>query len=477
MTTALRVLRTLLLVGALIGCASAQAVYLSGSGMGQALIYPYYTVRSTDGNAFNTYISIGNADTQAKALRVRFREGRNGREVLGFNLFLHPGAVWAAALVPGPNGARLLSRDPTCSIPAFNTLQGSAPYLDLSPALFTGNQADGLGEAEDRVREGYVEVLEMASLSGSFIEANSTDCANVRAGSIPTLFPPGGYLYGTLTLINVQSGLDFTLPAEALAQLASAAYYRAPSDPYPDFNAAEIGRVATFTYTDKLYRIEMPSALAAVEAAIARRHIVNEIALDAVTQSATDWVITMPTRRFHASGIASVFFNEAIGANGDLRIGGSFLSRSGKRVWIVDNCGFLCPPDTHERRVVAPWTTTVLGFSGATSVTAAAGTTAVLGSTNGWLIGLPDAGAGGAGDWEFVNTFSGPPNIVVNAFTTRLASGVTATERIRLYGLPVMGFMARTLRNGTITCGAGNCQGNYGGSAPHRMRREVAATP
>ena len=65
----------------------ALAVYVSGSGFGQALIYPYFTAQAVDGNAFNTYISIGNGHAKPKALRVRVREGRNGREIAVLNGF------------------------------------------------------------------------------------------------------------------------------------------------------------------------------------------------------------------------------------------------------------------------------------------------------------------------------------------------------------------------------------------------------
>jgi hypothetical protein len=453
----------------------AAAVYLSGSGMGQALIYPYYTVRSTEGNAFNTYISIGNADAGGKALRVRFREARNGREVLGFNLFLQPGAVWAAALVPGPNGARLLTRDPTCSIPDFNVLTGSPAYLDLGTALFTGANADGMGESEDRVREGYVEVLEMASLPASF--SSGTACGSATGGVLLSqASAPSGYLYGSLTVINVQSGLDFTVPADALAQLATAAYYRAPSDPYPDFTASEVSRVASFTLDNKLYRIEMPTGVGAVEAALVRSSIVNEIALDPVTASATDWVVTLPTRRFHAAGIASPWFAAALDPRGgDMALVGTYRSRNGANAIIEPNCGFLCPPNTYELTVRAPWAVTVLGFSSVSGSrpTGGAGITAALGSTNGWNIGLPNAGSGGGASWRFFNMWDGTPRASVNAVTTRLSDGVVANERISLEGLPVVGFMARTLRNGAIPCTAGTCQGNYGGSISHRLRRSI----
>jgi len=79
----------------------AHAVNLNPDGLGQALIYPYYTVRTADGgNAFNTYLSVVNTAAQAKAVRLRVREGRAGKPVLDFNLYLGPNDVWTAAMVP-----------------------------------------------------------------------------------------------------------------------------------------------------------------------------------------------------------------------------------------------------------------------------------------------------------------------------------------------------------------------------------------
>ena len=61
---------------------TAQAVNLNPDGLGQVLIYPYYT--ANDGN--QTILSVVNTTDQAKAVKVRFLEGFNSREVLDFNL-------------------------------------------------------------------------------------------------------------------------------------------------------------------------------------------------------------------------------------------------------------------------------------------------------------------------------------------------------------------------------------------------------
>lgn len=446
----------------------ALAVYVSGSGFGQALIYPYYTVQAVEGNAFNTYLSIVNGDTNAKALRVRLREGRNGREVASFNLFLEAHTGWAAALVPSAGGAQLLTVDPACIAPAL--LSGA---LNLSAASFTGANADGQGAGVERLREGYVEVLEMASFPLGALPS----CDNLRSGQPGGLQAPRGYLYGMETLINVQSGLDFTENAVALANLATAPYFRTPNDPYPDFDAAEVGHVASFTRNDKLYRITMPTGLAAVEAAMVVGYINNEILLDAPTASDTDWIVTMPTRRFHTAARPSPWFTAATDSAGVIRMDGTLRSRSGTAAELVYFCGFLCPPRNFEVEIRAPWAANVLGFhaaGSASAASAAAGASGALGALNGWIVNLPMEAGGAALRLRFFNQAgNGFPSVNLSASTTRLGDGAVASEAIQLTGLPAVGFMVRTFRNGTLTCADGKCQGNYGGSSQHRLRRIV----
>ena len=71
---------------------SAQAVALNADGLGNVLLYPYYTVREPSaGNAYNSLLSVVNSTSSAKAVKVRFLEGKNSREVLDFNLYLGRG--------------------------------------------------------------------------------------------------------------------------------------------------------------------------------------------------------------------------------------------------------------------------------------------------------------------------------------------------------------------------------------------------
>src|SRR5689334_13250941 len=89
------------LASAGIAVGAAQAVQLSLDGRGEVLLYPYYTTRTdATGNAFATLVAVVNTTPSAKAVRVRFLEGKNSRYVVDFNLFLSPFDVWTAAVLP-----------------------------------------------------------------------------------------------------------------------------------------------------------------------------------------------------------------------------------------------------------------------------------------------------------------------------------------------------------------------------------------
>jgi hypothetical protein len=58
-------------IGALGAAGAAHAVNLNPDGLGQVLIYPYYTTRNDDaGNAFNSLLSVVNSTASVKAVKV-----------------------------------------------------------------------------------------------------------------------------------------------------------------------------------------------------------------------------------------------------------------------------------------------------------------------------------------------------------------------------------------------------------------------
>ena len=94
-------------------------------------------MRTANGNPFNTFVSVINHEPSAKALRVRFREGRNGREVAGFNLFLSPYDMWTGALVSTGDGAKVITTDNSCTNPPF-AAAGATREMAFSSAAYSG---------------------------------------------------------------------------------------------------------------------------------------------------------------------------------------------------------------------------------------------------------------------------------------------------------------------------------------------------
>src|SRR5438552_6228687 len=161
-------------VGALGVTATANAVAINPNGLGQVLIYPYYTVNAdAAGNAYNSLLSVVNTTSSVKAVKVRFLEGKNSREVLDFNLFLSPKDVWTTAIVPQGGGAAIITKDKSCTLPAIPA--AGAPFVNFA---YT---ADGAGSGLDRTTEGYVEIIEMAT----YADASTTHKNVTHVNGVP----------------------------------------------------------------------------------------------------------------------------------------------------------------------------------------------------------------------------------------------------------------------------------------------------
>jgi hypothetical protein len=162
--------------------ATAQAVNLNPDGLGQVLIYPYYT--SNAGN--QTILSVVNTTDQAKAVKVRFLEGYNSREVLDFNLYMSAYDVWVAAIADGGDLGfaeqagvpHLVIPDTSCTVPY---LYGDSVEAGLDFGLqafltyaYSGKNADGGPTDISRATEGHIEMIEMGTLTDDSERAPKT---------------------------------------------------------------------------------------------------------------------------------------------------------------------------------------------------------------------------------------------------------------------------------------------------------------
>ena len=89
-----KVKKLALAVGVVLGGVSmvptAQAVSVAQDNIGQALIFPYYTVQG----GWMSLFGVTNTSGNIVAVKVRFRKSYNSRDVLDFNIILSPYDVW-----------------------------------------------------------------------------------------------------------------------------------------------------------------------------------------------------------------------------------------------------------------------------------------------------------------------------------------------------------------------------------------------
>jgi hypothetical protein len=157
----------------------AGAVNLSQQGVGDALIFPYYTVRE----GWSTLINLINTSNQVLAVKVKFYESRNSRDVMNFTVLMSPFDRFSGTvLYDEANGAVFrpagwTSADPapfpetTCivagngkGVPIYNLAtariaEPATAAIPFTPVAYTGASADSGPGTIDRLREGYVEVI------------------------------------------------------------------------------------------------------------------------------------------------------------------------------------------------------------------------------------------------------------------------------------------------------------------------------
>ncbi len=103
--------------------------------LGQALIFPYYTVRG----GWMTLFGVTNTSDQIVAVKVRFRESYNSRDVLDFNVILSPHDVWTGWVADTASGPAIFTEDHSCTIGAITS--SGVPFPNA--ASYVGAAADG----------------------------------------------------------------------------------------------------------------------------------------------------------------------------------------------------------------------------------------------------------------------------------------------------------------------------------------------
>lgn len=453
---------------------TAEAVYRNPDNTGQVLIYPYYTVQA----GFTTYVTVVNTTSRAKAAKIRFREGKTSAEVEDHNIFLSPNDVYVAVIsASGANAtdpARISAAgDLSCTIPAF----GAAGFFDFrNYAYLTNAVGDHLPQADtslDRTREGYIEVFEMANLTGTAAAAvthaagGAPTCTGVSAPFLLTsIEAPNGGLTGTVTLINVTTGADVGYTADALAEFSNVANYNDPTTVGPSLNQAvgPTGAVAAQSLVLANGRAFQDNwgngsgtttfGSRAVAAVFMHAAVTNEYILDTTTASNTDWVLTFPGKRdFVTSTSAHQPFSNVVTSNGACEpVSFNFWNRD--EATSSTPTSISPAPPTGSNPVLCFESTVVSIRNGNATNTASGAVSGVFGSINSVAITVPSTFQNGWARITFLGTKSQSPlGLSSIAPSSDINSIGTVTVRTHTFvGLPVTGFMARTFRNATLPC-------------------------
>ena len=464
----------------------ANAVDLNPDGLGQVLIYPYYTVNKNQDSLF----TVVNTTGIGKAVKVRFLEGYNSREVLDFNLFLSPHDVWTASVsqtgdLADGGGAKVSTADKSCTSPTIPA--GGVPFVTAGfdgtgqdPDTGVTIPADGGPTDLTRTREGYLEMITMGDIpAGTALAADIThstsstpdggtppDCSQGTLdadapGSV--VAPTSGGLFGSGAIVNVGEGTFFSYNADAIDGFTEIALYHGTESLQPSLQDANnpslvaTGIARAFVFINgQLLTADYAFGVDAVSAVLMSDTLYNEFFVDPNFGAATDWVVTFPTKRFYVddnlySRAPAAPFVEAFDGESIVTVAINLYDREEGHT--TRTGGFSPPVGTRPSSL--PFEVNVISFL---TDTAAGDPSGVFGSF--LRPNIPPYGTDG---WLALDLFSGDGG-------HRLPGGVEpdGVTAVTMNGLPATGFMAYNVINANANPGL---LANYGGLFRHRASR------
>ena len=449
----------------------ANAVELNPDGLGQVLIYPYYTVNAGQ----TTVLSVVDTTNLAKAVKVRFLEGYNSQEVLDFNLFLSAYDVWTANVfaLSATGGGNVLTDDKSCTNPDLRSRPTKLP----DGRSYEASGPKGL----DRTREGHIELIEMATIAaGSALESAVThvngtpdDCSVARSvqATDAALLPPSGGLFGSGTIVNPAIGTIYAYNADAIdgfyavgtgnlfsgssSVIPSLAQAQTDATTAVAFNYATASSggsnlVVTSTYA-------LANAIDAVSSVFTASSINNEYVIEAASGSESEWIVTFPTKRFYVNGATPIapFTKVFTTASYSCAVVGiQYFDREEQTTFLVDD---FSPPPTIQPSSLC-YEAQAITFQNAADYVAGNGVGKVLGSK--LTTNVDPRGNGGfQSGWMSLNL---DPGAEPHALRASLDGDV-------FHGLPVTGFLAVNYINANN--GAPGVLANYSGLYRHRSKR------
>jgi hypothetical protein len=399
--------------------------------------------------------------------------------------------------------------------------------MAFSDLGFTGANNDSDINTLDRTREGYFEILEMGTIIAGSATANALEAfapgslgkpvncdrigqsfqadgsyGNAQFGTLASdIGPPSGGLYGTGAIINIALGTYINYNATALEAFRSTAVHTTPISPEP--NLADADPVSTVITSDRVIRSIWGSQrvgssnspgqrIDAVSSVLMAANLSNEFSTEASIGAASEWVVTMPTKRFYSDSVTSgsvtaiapftIPFNVGAPSNITERqynaceaLLPTMVSRAQE---IVQETVFFQPPlpPTLENAPYLCSSVSVIALNQETGSTfhVARNPSKILGARNGQafqtrsFLGLD--GQSGQMDLNLraTNAYWMSPNSNIDR-TLRASSDM---KPHRFVGLPIIGFWALSIENSNARPGV---QGFYGGAFEHKRLRLCAS--
>ena len=468
----------------------ATAVRVNADGHGQALVYPLYTARAIQsGNNTVTALALTNTGASAKAVKVRILEGKSGTEVLDFNLFLSQYDVWTAGIIAAGAGAGIFTQDQSCTTPRISN-------SSAQPTLFRNNAyiGDTSGDSLDRTYEGYIEILEMGSIaSNSTLETAVTHKTDLSApnaskpncSGLPltntqpsSLQKPTGGLMGRASFINVNDGTDLNADAVAFGQWSDKVQWSAAGNAHPNLSDASPA-VSTVVDAradgDGMIVSKWSNGRDAVSAVLMANRLRNDFTVEPAIAAATDWIVTMPTKRYYMNGLSAAppFETQTTSSTSGQTFMPIFYDREEQSPGdVISNC-WMCfspPPALPHSTTTVTWT--VYG--------AALSRGHVLGSRNmavglSYYLTLFPNYINGWGELildRLVSSALAAP-VGQSTFTDTLTGVTTSSVNATYRGLPVIGFSAQSYSTNGLPGVNPNVLSNYGGSFAHKVTRRI----
>jgi hypothetical protein len=328
---------------ATVGADPATLLAPTVSGVGHILTIPYFSTQG--GNA--TLLNITNTDVvNGKAVKLRFRGAANSDDIFDITIFLSPGDVWSAAVSASGELSALSTSDTSCTLPAIADIKAQGGLFKTGRVNPTNSNAE--------TREGYVEILNTADVrpgsalftaikhvaakapcTAAVMDAQSADLVTGSATNSPKprgySWPTGG-LYANWIIVNTTDKASFSGEAVAIRAEATAGVNGAgnlvsfpQTTDAPDYTTAGAAKVAGFTadpllqsasFAGQVANYDFPdlstpytsgltidaagtaSQATNLAAALATKSVVNDYLVGGAASFTTDWVFSMPTRRY-----------------------------------------------------------------------------------------------------------------------------------------------------------------------------------